>query len=78
MKNNELEYQASEISRILDSGIEILPNSPIHLKLKKALTFCKVIRQSEQLVCEHKYKDNVCDWRGVRKCLVCGKMEEAN
>ena len=44
MKNNELEYQAIEISRILDSGIEILPNSLIHLKLKEALTFCEVIK----------------------------------
>lgn len=38
MKNTELEIQAKEIDRILDSGIEILPNSPIHLKLKKALS----------------------------------------
>jgi len=37
-----------------------------------------VVGQSEQLVCEHKYQDNVCDWRGVRKCIICGQMEKAN
>jgi len=39
---NTVEYQASEISRILDSGIEILPNSPIHNALKKALNMSVV------------------------------------
>jgi len=29
----------------------------------------------EPFICEHKYQDNVCDWRGVRKCLICGKIE---
>ncbi len=33
---------AKEIDRILDSGIEILPNSPIHEKLKKALNLFSV------------------------------------
>lgn len=37
-----------------------------------------VAEQSEQLVCDHKYQDNVCDWRGVRKCIICGQMEKAN
>ena len=37
-----------------------------------------VVGRSEQLVCEHKYQDNVCDWRGVRKCIICGQMEKAN
>ncbi len=37
-----------------------------------------VVGQSEQLVCEHKYQDNVCDWRGVRKCIICGQMEKKN
>ena len=36
-----------------------------------------VVGRSEQLVCEHKYQDNVCDWRGVRKCIICGQMEKA-
>ena len=25
--------------------------------------------------CEHKYQDNICDWRGVRKCVICSKLE---
>ena len=29
-------------------------------------------------ICVHKYKDNVCDKRGVRKCLNCSKLEQAN
>ena len=42
------------------------------------LVLFDVVGQSEQLVCEHKYQDNVCDWRGVRKCIICGQMEKAN
>lgn len=38
---------------------------------KKALTLCGV---ELEVACEHKYKDNVCDNRGVRKCLVCSKL----
>ena len=34
-KMNELIKTAKDIDRILESGIEILPNSPIHEKLKK-------------------------------------------
>ena len=44
----------------------------------RALTIPVVVGRSEQLVCEHKYQDNVCDWRGVRKCIICGQMEKAN
>jgi hypothetical protein len=44
----------------------------------EALRIHDVVGQSEQLVCEHKYQDNVCDWRGVRKCIICGQMEKAN
>jgi hypothetical protein len=44
----------------------------------QALSIANVVGQSEQLVCEHKYQDNVCDWRGVRKCIICGQMEKAN
>ena len=44
METTDLEYQASEISRILDSGIEIMPNSPIHLKLKRALALLSVVK----------------------------------
>ena len=44
----------------------------------KLLATPAVVGQSEQLVCEHKYQDNVCDWRGVRKCIICGQMEKAN
>ena len=42
------------------------------------LRLFSVVGRSEQLVCEHKYQDNVCDWRGVRKCIICGQMEKAN
>ena len=34
---NKLIETAKELDRILESGIEILPNSPIHEKLKQAL-----------------------------------------
>ena len=45
---------------------------------QQALRKTDVVGRSEQLVCEHKYQDNVCDWRGVRKCIICGQMEKAN
>ncbi len=44
----------------------------------KKLIIPDVVGRSEQLVCEHKYQDNVCDWRGVRKCIICGQIEKAN
>ena len=25
--------------------------------------------------CTHTYYNNVCDWRGVRKYIICGKLE---
>ena len=27
-------------------------------------------------ICQHKYKDNICDNRGVRKCLNCSKLQQ--
>lgn len=36
-KENDVVKISSEINRILESGIDIKPNSPIHDKLKKAL-----------------------------------------
>ena len=55
---NKLIEIAKEIDRILKSGIEIHPNSPIHEKLQQALNIPLVVGQSEQLVCPHcgKYK----------------------
>lgn len=44
----------------------------------KQCNIANVVGRSERLVCEHKYQDNVCDWRGVRKCIICGQMEKAN
>ena len=41
------------------------------------LALADVSNRRELLVCEHKYQDNVCDWRGVRKCIICGQMEKA-
>jgi len=41
----------------------------------KNLTTSFVIEQNEQLVCEHKYQNNVCDSRGVMKCIMCGRMK---
>ena len=49
-------------------------NKDEEIKQLKAI----IKERSEQLVCEHKYQDNVCDWRGVRKCIICGQMEKAN
>jgi len=40
----------------------------------KTLRLGVVAEQSEQLVCCHKYQDNVCDNRGVRKCVICGQF----
>ena len=39
---NKLIETAKELDRILESGIEILPNSPIHEKLKQALNIACV------------------------------------
>lgn len=39
---NKLIEIAKEIDRILKSGIEILPNSPIHEKLRQALSIACV------------------------------------
>jgi len=46
---NKLFETAKEIDRILKSGIEIHPNSPIHEKLQQALNIPLVVRRSEQL-----------------------------
>jgi hypothetical protein len=42
---NKLIETAKELDRILESGIEILPNSPIHEKLKQALRQPAVMRR---------------------------------
>lgn len=55
---NKLIETAKEIDRILKSGIEVHPNSPIHEKLKQALNIPPVVGQNEQYTCE---------------CKVCGK-----
>ena len=39
---NKLIETAKELDRILESGIEILPNSPIHEKLKQSLNIACV------------------------------------
>lgn len=46
--------------------------------LEEQLLLHCVIEQSKHLVCEHKYQDNICDRRGVRKCMLCGKLEKTN
>ena len=69
--------------------LNINEGSPLHDAVMKAMEeyaqqqvkncfIPAVVGRSEQLVCEHKYQDNVCDWRGVRKCIICGQMEKAN
>ena len=64
----------------LQSILTDLDNKAItkHQAYDLILALFDVVGQSEQLVCEHKYQDNVCDWRGVRKCIICGQMEKAN
>ncbi len=47
---NKLIETAKEIDRILKDGIEILPDSPIHEKLKQSLN--NVVGRSEQFPCE--------------------------
>ena len=46
--------------------------------ISEQLNIPDFVGRSVQLVCEHKYQDNVCDWRGVRKCIICGQMEKEN
>jgi Zn finger protein HypA/HybF involved in hydrogenase expression len=54
---------AKEIDRILKSGIEILPNSPIHEKLKQALNLAVVI-------------NSVCPECGSEKITIVGDKEK--
>ena len=48
------------------------------INMKDVKEQCDIHVVVVSFVCEHKYKDNVCDWRGVRKCLICSKLEKAN
>ena len=50
----------------------------ITINMKDVKEQCDIHVVVVSFVCEHKYKDNVCDWRGVRKCLICSKLEKAN
>jgi hypothetical protein len=58
---NKLFETAKEIDRILKSGIEIHPNSPIHEKLQQALNIPLVIKSGS-------YYDN-------GKCKIKGKCK---
>ena len=46
--------------------------------LEKKLAAINYTHSCSAFICVHKYKDNVCDKRGVRKCLNCSKLEQAN
>ncbi len=59
---NKLIETAKELDRILESGIEILPNSPIHEKLKQALNIDDV----NDLVC----LNLLCSAQVDNKCLL--------
>lgn len=74
---NELQanFGWSNLDELPDSYKDLLNDT---IKAVKNCSIPAVVGQSEQLVCEHKYQDNVCDWRGVRKCIICGQMEKAN
>lgn len=57
---NKLIETAKELDRILKSGIEIHPNSPIHEKLQRALKIPHVVGRSKQsfcVVCGEKYSN---------------------
>ena len=69
---NKLIETAKEIDRILKSGIEIHPNSPIHEKLQQALNLFSVIN-NEVAVCDCAFvriSDNVIE------CTKCGDVIE--
>ena len=58
------------------AAIGLVPIENIPMLIEGLKKFIKPIVISS--VCEHKYQDNVCDWKGVRKCIICGEMEKAN
>ena len=60
---NKLIETAKELDRILESGIEVLPNSPIHEKLKKALNIACVNART------FKIGEKV-QWRGMELIVV--------
>lgn len=60
---NKLIETAKELDRILESGIEILPNSPIHEKLRQALNIACVNARTFTI------GDKV-QWRGMNLIVV--------
>ena len=49
-----------------------------HTLIDEYLEAINYTHSCSAFICVHKYKDNVCDKRGVRKCLNCSKLEQAN
>jgi len=58
---------AKEIDRILSSGIEILPDSPIHEKLNKALN----MPVDDPNYCPKCGRNDYHQWGDNRKCIYC-------
>lgn len=30
---------------------------------------------SRYYICTHRFQDNVCNWKGIRRCLICDELE---